>query len=79
MGIVVSTGEVIDAIDTVTTIREILENYPEVSRGAIRNWLSKDVFAWRNSGRTLLIDREEFAAFMRERNPQRLDADDRSK
>lgn len=78
MGIVVSTGEVVEAIDTVTTVREILTSFPEVSRGALRNWMGKDVFNWRVSGRTILIDREQFAEWYRSRNPLGLDSTDRS-
>lgn len=78
MAIAVLTGEIIDAVDCVTTVREILDSFPEVSRGALRNWMEKDVFSWRVSGRTILIDREQFAEWYRQRNPLRLDTDERS-
>lgn len=78
MGILVSTGEVLETIDAVTTVKEIQEIFPEVSRGALTMWRYQDKFTWRLSGRTVLIDFESFLEFYRQKRPQRLDTDSRS-
>jgi hypothetical protein len=72
MGIHVSTGEILSALDLVTTPSEIIEELG-IKRGTLRNWMSKDYFEWVQIRRTVLIDRESFLEFYNKSSPTRLD------
>jgi hypothetical protein len=72
------TGEIVEPLELVTTVREITDEFP-ISRGALQMWMYKDAFEWVQIGRTIIIDRESFVNFWNERNHSSLDVDVTSK
>lgn len=73
MAIRLSTGEIVNPLDAVTTPTEILASFPEISRGALRNWMMKDKFAWVQIRRTVIINRDSFLDFYQTKSPNGLD------
>lgn len=64
MGIRLETGEIVNALELVTTVREVCEDF-HISRGSLYMWMYKDNFEWVKIRGTVLIDRESFAEFYR--------------
>ena len=77
MAIKLETGEVVKPLDLITTVREVTEDF-HISRGSLYMFMYKDKFEWTKVRGTVLIDRESFVDFWRERR-ERLDSTDTSK
>ncbi len=78
MAIRLETGEVVDVLDAVTTIKEVTQQFP-ISRGSVVMWMYKDMFNWQQVCGTYLIERESFVNFWNEKYQNSLDVDVTSK
>lgn len=72
MAIRLDTGEIVSPLDSVTTVREVLDTFP-ITRGCLRNAMMKDRFEWVQISRTVIIDRSSFLNWWAERDPKGLD------
>lgn len=68
-----ATGEIIPTLDLVTTPAELLDTFPTLSRGALRNAMLADKFEWVQIRRTIIIDRDTFLDWWSSRDPRGLD------
>lgn len=75
---VLESGEKVDVLDLVTTIKEVTRQFP-VSRGSVVMWMYKDLFNWQQVEGTYLIDRQSFVDFWNEKHQNSLDVDVTSK
>lgn len=78
MAIQLSTGEIVDPLDVVTTIKEITETFP-ISRGSVVMWMYQDKFEWRQVAGTFIISSESFVDFWNDKYRNSLDVSETSR